>query len=95
MRHITNAAGEEAPLYTTSAEFVQREVVEPLEAGHLEGETAYDDFDVDAIVGEVMAFHDGLDEDGNQDLARTGYYQDVDSDTFWKIAEKHATPAQP
>ena len=65
--------------YTTRAEAIQREIIDPIEAGGevTDARTAYD---VDAIADEVLGDH------------AAGYAPKVDADEFWAIVERHARP---
>lgn len=57
----------------------------------IDGEDAIDQFDVDAIADEVLAYHDGWDETRQvYNLTNTGFYQCVTDDEFWSIVERHA-----
>jgi len=65
--------------YTTRDEAVEREIVAAIEAAGPDVARA-EDFDVDAIAGEVLA----VDERGRWHLA-------VEPDDFWRSVEAHAT----
>lgn len=64
--------------YSTRNEAIYREIVEPLENGELDGETAYDDFDVDAIAEEILGSYE------------QGYACQVTTDEFWAVVMEHA-----
>jgi hypothetical protein len=60
--------------YTTRDEAIQREIVEPIEAG----EATRDGYDIEAIADEVLGTY------------AEGYALQVDTDEFWEIVAKHA-----
>lgn len=50
-----------------------------------------DEFDVEAIADEAYAWYRAYDpEAGVEYLHEQGFYQTVDTDGFWSIAEAHA-----
>lgn len=55
--------------YQTLQEAVQREIVDPIEAG----EAAASDFDIDRLTEQMIEWHSVHDEDGNVDLNCSGY----------------------
>ena len=59
--------------YTTHTEAIQREIIEPIEAGNA---TAAE-FDIDAIADQVLGSHED------------GYACQVEHDEFWQIVEQH------
>ena len=73
-------------LYSNRDEAVRLTIIEPIEAGI--GST--DDFDIDAIANQTLAYDDGTGEDGSIYLDERGYYSTVDSDEFWAIVAANA-----
>ena len=67
--------------YTTRAEAIQREIIDPIEASG-EVADARAAYDVEAIADEVLG-----------DYAQ-GYACLVDADSFWWVVERHARPAE-
>jgi len=55
--------------YTTLNEAIQREIIEPIEAG----DATRDDFDIETIADETLLH------------CSRGYYLDLDHDEFWSI----------
>ena len=60
--------------YTTRNEAIEREIIEPIEAG----EATRDEYDIDAIAGAVLGTY------------AEGYALTVDADEFWEIVARHA-----
>lgn len=60
--------------YATRNDAIFREIVAPIEATN---EALHDEYDIDAIADEVLGHHEA------------GYALQVDTETFWKIVEKH------
>jgi len=60
--------------YTTRDEAIQREIIEPIEAG----DATAAEYDVEAIAAKVLADYEG------------GYALKVEVDEFWQIVAEHA-----
>lgn len=63
--------------YTDLYDLIEREIVQPIEAG----DASADEYDVDAIADAIVSRDDD------------GYFLDVDERTFWEAVEEHAIPA--
>jgi hypothetical protein len=61
--------------YSTKAEAIQREIVEPILAGDVD---SIDEYDVTAIAAEVLGDH------------ATGWACRVSVEEFWAVVERHA-----
>jgi len=72
--------------YTTRDEAIAREIVEPIE----NGTATADEFDIEAIAEETLAFKVDHDEHGNELVLTAGYEQIVDADEFWTVVARHA-----
>lgn len=66
-------------MYSTRTEAIQREIIDPIEAG----DATADEFDIEAIADRVLG-----------DYA-DGYASTVAPDEFWQIVEENAHPELP
>lgn len=59
--------------YSTRTEAIQREIIEPIEAG----DASRDEYDIDGIADAILGSYED------------GYEIHVDSDEFWSVVEQH------
>lgn len=76
-------------LYDNIQDFVQREIIDVIEAG----DATADEFDIDAIVDELAIFEDGLGANPEHPddiyINARGWRIDEDAD-FWAVVARHA-----
>lgn len=94
MSTVTNSRGVEVRVYSTRAEAVNMEVVEPLAAGLDAGEEPGDLFDVEAIAERVVEWHTEWADWHGQDvewLPLNGFCSSLsdDPDEFWTVVADH------
>lgn len=92
--NVTNSHGVRVQVYSTWAEAVNMEVVEPLAATLDGGENPADLYDVEAIAERVLEWHtEWVERDGEQVewLPLNGFCNSLsdDPDEFWTVVADH------